>query len=241
MSESYNKNGLAVTSLVLGLAGFIAGPLAAVPAVILGHVALSKINRDGAAGKGLAITGLVLGYGIITLTIIFVLIITMFGVAVIQPVMKTIGKTEPAPIQEEGKNDAVPAQDGAPVADLEKAKKLAMIQAQNQKLIKEYQRQDQDEQEGKNAGLDEKQKLQNELKKKKEQDQKMKAVRENIMNFTGVLTTIDGAKYQGAKIMSVKGKGIDIIYEKSLKTIKFKDLSNELKEKFGLEDKADKE
>lgn len=59
------RTGLAVTSLVLGVLGNLClGPLAGIPAVICGHVALGRTRRDPStyAGAGLAIAGLVLGY-----------------------------------------------------------------------------------------------------------------------------------------------------------------------------------
>lgn len=57
-------NGLAVTSMVLGLAGLLAGCLTGLPAVICGHIALGQIKRSAGAlgGRGMAVTGLVLGY-----------------------------------------------------------------------------------------------------------------------------------------------------------------------------------
>jgi len=57
--------GTAVASLVLGILGFVCmGPLGALPAVVLGHVAWSKIRKSGGAlqGEGLALAGLILGY-----------------------------------------------------------------------------------------------------------------------------------------------------------------------------------
>jgi hypothetical protein len=55
-------NGLAVGALVCGIVEFFTLGLAAIPAVILGHVARSQIRRTGERGDGMAIAGLVLGY-----------------------------------------------------------------------------------------------------------------------------------------------------------------------------------
>lgn len=58
-------NGLAITSLVLGIIGFTCmGIITALPAIICGHVSLSQIKRSEGreTGQGMAITGLVLGY-----------------------------------------------------------------------------------------------------------------------------------------------------------------------------------
>jgi len=55
-------SGVAVASLICGIAEFFTLGVAAVPAVILGHVARANIKRTGERGDGLAIAGLVLGY-----------------------------------------------------------------------------------------------------------------------------------------------------------------------------------
>lgn len=57
------KKGLAIASLVCSIIGGWASTVS-IPAVICGHMALSKIKKDPHiyAGKGLAIAGLVLGY-----------------------------------------------------------------------------------------------------------------------------------------------------------------------------------
>ncbi len=55
-------NGLAIASLVCGLAQLPSFGLTMLPAVILGHVARGQIRRTGENGKGLATAGLVLGW-----------------------------------------------------------------------------------------------------------------------------------------------------------------------------------
>jgi len=59
-------SGAAIASLVLGLIVCL-GPFTALPAVILGHLSLRKIGkaRGGLRGRGLAITGLVIGYSVL--------------------------------------------------------------------------------------------------------------------------------------------------------------------------------
>ena len=57
--------GVAVASLVLGILGLILiGPLGSIPAVICGHLALSRLrkNPEGLGGDGLATAGLIMGY-----------------------------------------------------------------------------------------------------------------------------------------------------------------------------------
>ncbi len=60
--------GLAIASLVFALA---LGPFGLIPAVICGHLALRKIEKDvSLRGRGLALAGLIVGYSIFGLTII---------------------------------------------------------------------------------------------------------------------------------------------------------------------------
>jgi hypothetical protein len=57
--------GIAVASLVLGILGLIMiGPLGSIPAVICGHMGISRIrkNPEALSGDGMAIAGLVMGY-----------------------------------------------------------------------------------------------------------------------------------------------------------------------------------
>jgi hypothetical protein len=63
-------NGLAVASLACGLAPFIFGPPAAIPAIVLGHLARRQIKRTGEQGAGLALAGLILGWATVILVIV---------------------------------------------------------------------------------------------------------------------------------------------------------------------------
>jgi DUF1707 SHOCT-like domain/Domain of unknown function (DUF4190) len=65
-------NGLAIASLACGLAQFAFGPLATIPAIVLGHLARSQIRRTGEQGAGLALAGLVLGWGAVILGIVLI-------------------------------------------------------------------------------------------------------------------------------------------------------------------------
>ncbi len=52
-----------VASLVLGCLSFVFAFITGIPAIICGHIALSKIKKEQLAkGKGIAIAGLVIGY-----------------------------------------------------------------------------------------------------------------------------------------------------------------------------------
>lgn len=64
-------DGMAIASFVCALLGLN------VVAVILGHVALSRINREHVGGKGFAIAGLVIGY--LTLVSILIVLIVVAG------------------------------------------------------------------------------------------------------------------------------------------------------------------
>ncbi|WP_187366135.1 DUF1707 and DUF4190 domain-containing protein [Trebonia kvetii] len=67
-------NGFAVASLACGLGQFVVGPLATVPAIVFGHLARSQIRRTGEQGAGVALAGLVLGWGAVIVGVIFILI-----------------------------------------------------------------------------------------------------------------------------------------------------------------------
>ncbi|WP_051172086.1 DUF4190 domain-containing protein [Microbacterium indicum] len=89
-------NPMALTALILGIVPFAAlvlfwipivgtilvtaGGISAILAVVFGHIALSQIKRSGQSGKGMAVTGLVLGYISIGFTLLLILIaVALFG------------------------------------------------------------------------------------------------------------------------------------------------------------------
>lgn len=79
---------MAIVSLVAGILGWTLAPwLGSVVAIITGHMARSEIRRSNGTieGDGLAITGLVLGWASILLTVLIVLAIILFfgGLAVV--------------------------------------------------------------------------------------------------------------------------------------------------------------
>ena len=65
-------NGLALASLICGLAPFIFGPPVAIPAIVFGHVARRQIRRTGEQGAGLALAGLLLGWAMVILVIVLI-------------------------------------------------------------------------------------------------------------------------------------------------------------------------
>jgi hypothetical protein len=71
-------NGLAVVSLACGLAQFVFGPLATIPAIVFGHMARHQIKRTGEQGAGLALAGLILGWAVV----LGILLLFIVGLAV---------------------------------------------------------------------------------------------------------------------------------------------------------------
>ncbi|MER5628487.1 MmpS family transport accessory protein [Streptosporangium sp. NPDC002544] len=64
-------NGLAVASLVLGLTGFITCGFTSILAVVFGHVALGQIRRDRTDGHSMALAGVILGWILTGLWILY--------------------------------------------------------------------------------------------------------------------------------------------------------------------------
>jgi hypothetical protein len=74
-AEPRETSGLAIASLVLALA---LGPLGCIPAVICGHLALRRMNREaGLAGRGLALAGLIVGYIVLGFSLVLVVLCFM--------------------------------------------------------------------------------------------------------------------------------------------------------------------
>ena len=72
---------LAIISLVSGILGWTVVPwLGSVVAIITGHMARAEIRRnpDIMEGDGMAITGLVMGWAMIALTLIGILLVVLF-------------------------------------------------------------------------------------------------------------------------------------------------------------------
>jgi hypothetical protein len=73
-SAGARTNPLAIAALCCAIGQVIAGPFAGIPAIVLGAMSLKQIRLSGEAGRGLAITGLVLG---IVGTILAVLLVVL--------------------------------------------------------------------------------------------------------------------------------------------------------------------
>jgi Domain of unknown function (DUF1707)/Domain of unknown function (DUF4190) len=72
-------NGLAMASLVCGLGQFVVGPLATIPAIVLGHMARRQIQRTGQQGASMALVGLLLGWFAVILGIVAVAGLAVFA------------------------------------------------------------------------------------------------------------------------------------------------------------------
>ncbi len=102
-----NTNGMAVTSLVVGIGGLVIMPclamipcvglLAVVPpilAVVFGHIARGQIQRGQGNGAGVALAGLIIGYAAIGLTAVLVTLVV--ALSFMSP-NRTINFTPPTP------------------------------------------------------------------------------------------------------------------------------------------------
>jgi hypothetical protein len=76
-------NSLAIAALCCAIGQVIAGPFAGIAAIVLGSISLKQIRLSGEDGRGLAITGLVLGIvGTLLVILLIVFILALFkGVA----------------------------------------------------------------------------------------------------------------------------------------------------------------
>jgi hypothetical protein len=77
-SAPARTNTLAAGSLACGIGQLFFGPLATIPAIVLGHMARREIRRTGEDGMGLATAGLVLGWigaGLVVLACLFMAVI----------------------------------------------------------------------------------------------------------------------------------------------------------------------
>lgn len=75
-------NSLAITSMICGIAQFMFGPLATIPAVVCGHMARHQIRRTGEQGAGMALAGLILGWIGVGFTALLVVAAILLTVAV---------------------------------------------------------------------------------------------------------------------------------------------------------------
>jgi Domain of unknown function (DUF4190) len=79
-------NPLAIASLCCAIGQVIAGPIAGIAAIVLGVMSMKQIEVSGEDGRGMAMTGLVLG---IVGTILFVLVL-IFVAAIVGGILSHV-------------------------------------------------------------------------------------------------------------------------------------------------------
>jgi hypothetical protein len=85
------NNPLALTSMILGIAGIVLsfiygiGAIPAIVAVILGHIGMGQIKSSGGTqgGNGMALAGLITGYIAIGIAVLYILFLIYFFTRVI--------------------------------------------------------------------------------------------------------------------------------------------------------------
>jgi len=72
-------NSLAIAALCCSIGQVIAGPIAGIAAIVLGAISLKQIQVSGEDGRGMAITGLVLGIvGTVIAMFLIVFVVALF-------------------------------------------------------------------------------------------------------------------------------------------------------------------
>lgn len=82
VDKEKSTNGKAIGSVVLGVVGVTGVPfVAAIVAIVLGHMARQEIAVSGQEGKGLATTGIVLGWIGLTLALLAIMFFSVLFVS----------------------------------------------------------------------------------------------------------------------------------------------------------------
>jgi len=80
-----STNTMSIISMISSIIGLFTWGILCVLGVILGHISLSQIKRTGEGGKGMALTGLIVGYigiaGWIIAAILLIVVLGVFGAA----------------------------------------------------------------------------------------------------------------------------------------------------------------
>lgn len=76
---SRRTNSLAIAALCCAIGQVVGGPIAGIAAIVLGAMSLKQIQVSGEDGRGMAITGLVLGIiGLIIAVFLLIFIVALF-------------------------------------------------------------------------------------------------------------------------------------------------------------------
>lgn len=82
-----STNTMAVISMISSIVGWFSFGVLCIVGVVLGHMSLKQMKTSGEGGRGMAITGLVVGYigiaGWIIGLIIFIVVVGALGVAAV--------------------------------------------------------------------------------------------------------------------------------------------------------------
>ena len=70
-------NVLAIIALIASCIGFT------VPGIIMGHIALHQIKTSGEGGHGLALAGVIVGYALFAITVVFIVVYVIFVVGLV--------------------------------------------------------------------------------------------------------------------------------------------------------------
>ncbi|MDI6023274.1 DUF4190 domain-containing protein [Leucobacter sp. UT-8R-CII-1-4] len=86
-AASAPTNTLAVISMISSIVGWFSFGVLCIVGVVLGHMSLKQLKTSGEGGRGMAMTGLIVGYiglaGWIIGLIIFVIVIGVLGAAAV--------------------------------------------------------------------------------------------------------------------------------------------------------------
>jgi uncharacterized membrane protein len=81
--EQKQVSDLAMASMILGILSFMFfGPFAAIPAIICGHISISRIRQepDRLTGRDMAVAGLIMGYIQLLISALIIAFIVFFFV-----------------------------------------------------------------------------------------------------------------------------------------------------------------
>lgn len=90
-NPSPRTTGFATASIILAMASILAGPFSAIPAIVCGHKALSRMRKNPAIeGYGRALAGTILGYA-------FLMMFTCLAMMLLLPLLAYHSIVMPAP------------------------------------------------------------------------------------------------------------------------------------------------
>lgn len=107
---------LAIWALVCGCLSFLCGLFAAIPAIILGHMGVNAIKQNPELqGRGMALSGLILGYFMTIVPIIAIIVLIALGNQV-QNVFSTINSQISSAQADQSTNSADQSTNNTPTA-----------------------------------------------------------------------------------------------------------------------------